>query len=75
MEELFLKCKNIVKENINKDLNNDIVDLISISIMGLMLFNQEITEKKLIPKLKELDVYFGYETVLEMAHKYLNNYQ
>ena len=71
MEKLFLKCKNIVNENINKDLNNDIIDLLSISIMGLMLFNQKITEKKLIPKLKDLNVYFCNDSILEMAHKNL----
>ena len=76
MEDLFLYSKQLVNENINCGLDEEALNLLSLVIMGYLLFNRDLTMNKLIPKLKNLEIHFDNDSLIDMAHKYLNkNFQ
>ena len=74
MEILFKKCKKLIIDNVNESLDEYVIDLLALSTCGLMLFDQELTEKLLPSILKKLNIYVTNDTVLDVAHNVLNNY-
>lgn len=71
---LLQECRNLVKSNINKELSDETVEILSVAVLGLMLIKPELTLRKMPSILQNLDIYAENKTILEMSHEKLGNY-
>lgn len=67
-------CRNIISNNTKKQINNEIIDILSYSILAIILTKQEIAIKKIPKILKELNIYAEEKSVIDIAHEKLSNY-
>ena len=72
---LLESCRELVKNNIKNELDSDTIDIISLSVLGLVLIKGEQIIKKMPVILQGLDIYASEESVLDMVHEKINNYQ
>lgn len=59
MNGLYNKCEILVKESIKQELNEDLLDVLTISVFGIFLFIPDIAENKIIQILNNLKILVG----------------
>ena len=72
--KLINECKNIVKNNINEQLDENTLECISLAVLAIKLTLPEEITKNIPDILKKLKIYAQNKSVLEIAHNELNNY-
>ena len=74
MNEFMLSCKNIVLSNIKNDVDEEVVEILTIATMGLVLSQGKMALERLPKIFQELDIYAEHKPVIDIAHEKLNNY-
>jgi len=74
MEELELKGRELVLNNVKSEINNDVLEMIIISVMALVLRHGEIAYSRLPEILNDLDIIADNKSLLEISHEKLDNY-
>lgn len=63
MKEIYLKIKEIIQKNYKKELDGNILDIITISTMALYLQQPDLTLKKLPDIMNKIDILSGEEKI------------
>lgn len=74
MDKLYKKCRNLVRENIPY-CNGEVLNILTLSVLSLMLTLGEENIKNLFNKLRTLHIYSDNRSVIDVAHKELDNYE
>jgi len=74
MNNLFLRSKEIVQANVSKEVDAQLVELISLAMSALMLLKPIKTIEKMPSILKDLDIIADNRSVLDIAHEELEDY-
>lgn len=74
MNDIKNACKKIVVENIKDDVCDELIELLTISVMAIFLGLEELALQKLPVIFKELNIYAEDKSVLEISHDRLGNY-
>ena len=69
MDELFEKCKKLVLNNINGNLDKDTITALSTAILALYLTDGKIILEKMPTILRNLDIRIKPKSVVELAHE------
>lgn len=75
MEKLINSYKKLILDNYQGELDDRVLDIMSIAVMTLYLKDAKLAEEKLPSILQNIIVYAEDRSVLEIAHDRLNNYQ
>jgi len=74
MENLFDVSKKLLVTNINCNLDEEIINILSLAILGLSLLNPEIVSKKLPKILNELNIFYGDKKVKDLIEDNIPNF-
>ena len=69
MKELYDKTKEFLQENYKGELNDETLDILTVSIMALYGRFSEVSIKRLPGILSKLEFHFGEESIPEMVSK------
>lgn len=74
MDKLYRKCRYIIANNV-ATYDSGVINVLSLSLMSLFLTMNEKDVRELISKLPTLRIYSDNRSVIDVAHKELNNYR
>ena len=74
MNELLTSFRKMVLDNYTGELDNYILDSLSIAILGLHLKTPELVASKLPNILKDLTIFVDDKSLVEIAHEKIDNY-
>lgn len=75
MEKLLCSCKKLINDNYKDELDEDVLNILSVALLALYLKDPKMAEERLPGILQDLTIYTENRTVLEMAHDRLGDYQ
>lgn len=73
MKELYDKCQRIILDNYNGDLNNDVLEILTVSLMALFLHNQKLTVDKTSAVFRDIKIFADKKSVVEIVREYLGD--
>lgn len=74
MKDLFEKCQEIVKNNINGEFDDTLIEMLGDAVLALLLIKPSLVLEKLPDKLHELKIIADKRSVIDMAHEDLGDY-
>lgn len=69
MQKLYEKTKEFIRGSYNGELNEETLDILTVSVMALNIRFSEVSIKRLPGVIKRLEIHFGDEKISEMVSK------
>lgn len=74
MNELIKNIQELVRNNIKKEFDDTLIELLSYAILALFLIKPSLVLEKLPEKLRSLKIIADTQRVIDMAHEDLEDY-
>lgn len=74
MNELVEKCQDLVKNNINGEFDDTLIEMLGDAVLALFLIKPSLVLEKLPEKLHDLKIIADNRSVIDMAHEDLGDY-
>lgn len=74
MNELIEKCQDLVKNNINGEFDDSLIEMLGDAVLALFLIKPSLVLEKLPEKLQKLKIIADKRSVIDMAHEDLGDY-
>lgn len=75
MEKLLNSCKKLINDNYKYDLDDDVLNVLSVAVLALYLKDEKMAEERLPGILQDLTIYAENRPVLDIAIERIEDYQ